>query len=1059
MTEQQIREITVSVHADQEQGTGFYISPNLILTAYHVVKDADDVTIYINRTVEAMLLDFDRELDVAVLKTNENIAISPLCYPYYGFSEAALLIGFIDTIIPPLKGNIVSENNLLIFDVETGKRENYGGLSGAAIIVNGKIAGIAQVQQSNREIHATDLKAISPFLQKHGVLISEEIPFEKELLTNITNLGERYSPKINVKLPIAQIFDGLALNKRFLVKNKKAFEKCLQALNKREFRDEIEICKCLTEAKEKLTNLYKGTDWKKQFSALPFIELASELNEKLHNFREPFFDFSEKDEAKKRDIEDKRYWLSQSIYALNEYSEYLESTAFQLAEHRCLLFKGDAGMGKSHLLADVAKNQLNDGFCSVLILGNKLYKEDLWKQILSQMEFDGTKKGFLEKLDAIGKKQGRRVLFLIDALNEGDGKTFWRNELAGFIAELKTYPNIGLGLSVRSSYWKEIVPDNIEKDKTIIQHEHKGFQGNETEAISRFCNYFGLEQPRVPLLAPEFSNPLTLYLLCNSLKETGKKALPEGSNGLLHIYDTYIDAINIKLSHSERLDYDPSMNIVRDALLELAKYSVENKTQRIELKAANRILDNIEKGYGSTKKLLFELINENIISKEIYHKYDEDDEWVSYEGIRFTFERFSDHIIAKHLLKTQIGKNDPKPFFQKEGFFYNFFQLDDERERHNNIHWYNNGILEALAIQLPEKYGEELFEVFPIIEEDARFAETQNETITRAYIESLLWRNPKSIDREKGLEYLDTNRAYDFHSYIYSLLELTAYPNHPFNSDYIHDWLLDDTMAERDGFWMKFLKYYDGNADDGNSLIVKRLVDWAWQPNAHIHLDDESVRLAAQTITWFLSSQNRDLRDKATKGLICLLDERPTVLLQTLRAFEGIDDLYISERLYAVVYGCVVRVANPSDFHLVGQYIFDVIFKDETPPRHVLLRDYARNAIEFLLSQNIDIEGDMSKIRPPYQSEMLIIPSDEEINKFEIKNNSFPEYLTRVHNNISFSIFSWDFNKNEIRPILDKFYPISFTKEKKYQKFIQSLPSQSQREWKKYLNHLLVHLK
>ena len=67
-----------------------------------------------------------------------------------------------------------------------------------------------------------------------------------------------------------------------------------------------------------------------------------------------------------------------------------------------------------------------------------------------------------------------------------------------------------------------------EKTSSIAELEHQGFSGRELEATERFFSVFGLEQPGIPLLALEFTNPLFLKLYCEGLKGMGLSSPPAG---------------------------------------------------------------------------------------------------------------------------------------------------------------------------------------------------------------------------------------------------------------------------------------------------------------------------------------------------------------------------------------------------------------------------------------------------------------------------------------------------------------------------------------------------
>lgn len=138
--------------------------------------------------------------------------------------------------------------------------------------------------------------------------------------------------------------------------------------------------------------------------------------------------------------------------------------------------------------------------------------------------------------------------------------------------------------------------------------------------------------------------------------------------------------------------------------------------------------------------------------------------------------------------------------------------------------------------------------------------------------------------------------------------------------------------------------------------------------------DPETIKLISIALAWFHTSTNRELRDRSTKALIFLLNRRIDILIDILRMFEEVDDPYILERLYAVAYGCVLQNAYTKEhFSSLVNYIYINVFdKDEVYP-HVLLRDYARNTIEYYVYKGNVIDFPIEKIRPPPIKANLIL--------------------------------------------------------------------------------------
>ncbi|WP_371588984.1 hypothetical protein [Streptomyces virginiae] len=100
-------------------------------------------------------------------------------------------------------------------------------------------------------------------------------------------------------------------------------------------------------------------------------------------------------------------------------------------------------------------------------------------------------------------------------------------------------------------------------------------------------------------------------------------------------------------------------------------------------------------------------------------------------------------------------------------------------------------------------------------------------------------------------------------------------------------------------------------------LVARRRTTVA-PTSAPASADSETVRLAATTLLWTLTSSNRFLRDRATKALVQLLLGHPRVLSGLIDTFLGrdaaeVDDPYLFERLTLVAYGVLARLGEPPE--------------------------------------------------------------------------------------------------------------------------------------------------
>lgn len=944
--------------------------------------------------------------------------------------------------------NITREENL-----ETLESDSYAavvGMSGGGVFFLYKdqffLFGVmAEFRSVYKDFECVSLQTASELLEANGL---PALPFaygspyglspdwfDRHIGQSIIDLGDRYTQELpSLELPVGQLFVGIERGPSFIEKVRAAYHQFLRALNDNErnlgaaFLQPIrqQIADQLSFFKEH----FQQTNWLVegiQQDDIPtksvegFLEVLA-LADSLLN-EESFKRYEESNKNKERSVythsrpyENERYHLRKIQQATEDFEDFLKGDFFSLALSPFLLVTGKAGFGKSHLLGDIAKRRWENGLPTILILGNKLISRiPPWEQILKGIGFEGSKEVLLTILNQIGQHLGERVLIMIDALNEGEGKFFWKDYLPGFIQEISRYPYLGLILSVRSTYLSSIVPKHILNDKHILQHEHIGFTGMELTAVKHFARYFNLEEPQIPLLSPEFSNPQFLLLLCRSLRSRGRTRIPDGLNGITSVYDFFTESINLKLIHSNGYEHTRAFNLVKDAL----EFFVEKFLESGELECAYQLGLDIFLVYNrcsNGRKLFFELIQEGIFSEERTYSFKEGKE---IDVIRFTFERFGHHIQVGSVLSKFCKEGHPGILFEGNGFY---------AQQDQKYNYLDEGILEALGVQLPEKYGVELFEVIPAEFGGEDWKQKRiDEDVAGAFVESLLWRKMESIDFAKCREYINTvvlESRYSDDFFFSTILSLAPLPGHPFNADALHRMLINISMPQRDFYWSQQICHYFSE----ESSPVSRLVEWFLGQDSLPELSREATRLSALTLGWFLTTSHQPLRDTATLALVKLLDKNMDILIATLKAFEAADDLYVQERLFAVAYGCAMRTRDQAGVAELAQYVYDRIFKKDDPPAHILLREYAQGVVEVALYRKLNVEVSPEKVRPPYSSALPHqYPTEEEVAKYKIPYES-PEYKKNqnafsAQNTISSSVLGFgDFKHYVIDRTIRDFY-------------------------------------
>ena len=860
--------------------------------------------------------------------------------------------------------------------------------------------------------------------------------FKNQTEKEIINLGPRFNEELNFELPIAQLFDAISHNVVFYQKFISVIDKWLteRSYRKQKYNEYLSVLEKELEAlKNELLNWVTHFDYSldQQIQLTEFLDRLHQYIRKVSDKKSELYNHkNRKTEPNKFDNE-----LSRLREIENESYEFLEQIGelkISLVNNPTLIIQGEAGCGKSHLLGDVATKRKNESLPTVLLLGTTFNSSNTIEQnILNRLDLSYSFKEFLADLNNIGLYINSRVLILIDAINEGAGVDLWKNQIAGFISDIAKYPAIGLVLTIRSSYYDDIIPIDFKNNPKINLATHIGFKGNEYEALKLFSEFYGLTLPNFPILNPEFSNPLFLHLICEYCRNLPKKNFPKGFNGITKIYNSYKKILNNKFGekrheYKNREIVTKAINIFADAIFN-AKYGQLGIEEAVNL---------FDEKFPRFPHLLTDLIEESVFIK-MRPQYEESHK----DFISFSYQKLGDFFMAEELLKGYTTKEKLIDAFKK----------DEKIQRiRSNYQWEYNGVVEIFAVLLPEKYDVELFDLIELfynkkdkVDNDWLKDETYR-SFTRLLLESLKWRELSSINEKKITIWLEDNGKLDYDEWLYTLTELTANSKHPFNSDRLYKILLKQSMPQRDSFWQRYLKYYNGYDDNDIAYPLRRLIDWAWSPNISINTDNETSRLVAQTLVWVLASTNIVLRDQTTKALVNLLEQQPKVLITILRSFKEVDDLYILERLYAVAYGCILRTEEEESVRIIAQYIYDTIFKDKIPPSHILLRDYARNAIEYAIFKKVELEVEEQLFRPPFNSEMLILPQNEdEVKKYKLDYDSlgFKETYGFEQNAIYNSVISGiaDFGHYIVESAVENFTSISFREEEINEQFIKTL--------------------
>ena len=721
---------------------------------------------------------------------------------------------------------------------------------------------------------------------------------EDKLAAAIESAGTRYTPEINVALPVGFGFEGLGRTEAFERRLAEAVAQVGHAtrylrparLDSAMAGDlKLEVEQLADEIGSLLTNLGEVSivgatpiGWDGDIATISRVQrglgaLGYNLLEHVRALREQEGDGVPLHERASEGVEGVRIAAIQAEAALSELGSFLQGPASRLAATPLLFLRGEAGTGKTHLLCDVAERRLGEGRPTVLVMGQQIGEGNPRTLLPTQLDLqDLTMEQFLSALNTAGEAAGTRALVMVDAINEGGGVRTWPPHLRSLAADVAKYSHLGLVVLCRSSYIRAILPDEPDVSKPehigFVDVRHTGFAGHEWEAVRTFFGNWNLTLPDFPLLAPEYTNPLFLKLLCKSLSDAGQTSLPRGATGVTALFELFLHEANSRLSRPDRCDYRLEDDLVYQAVAQVAGRMLASNEDWLPYSEFSRMCEELLPGRGWSKSLANGLLEEGVVARDVHGRD---------EIVRLSYQRLGDHLQAAELLRTR----------DQEAIRAFLADLEDTPAGF----YRRSGLLEALAVQLPERVGCELHELV---------TEPGHDAIQDAFLKSIVWRNPESFPDDLALDYLNSiircrSDWYD-DPVLDKLLQVACVPDHPFNAERLDQTLARTPLADRDAWWTTYI-----NTCSREDSVVYRIIDWARSPEQQAVADD-AARLAAITLTWFLTASNRHLRDCATKALVALLHGRIPVLVDLLGHFNSVDDPYVTERLYAVAYGCAL---------------------------------------------------------------------------------------------------------------------------------------------------------
>ena len=223
---EQLIDAVCRIKCGEDHGTGFFISPVLIMTANHTIMDFDieeteiQITLPDGTVHTTAIVAQDEYLDVAVLQIaceRENETFLPIVLDHIRYNEEWSTFGYPFNRLATgqlFQGTVQAHARNLPYDlnlvsVEIDPSTDYSGLSGAPLLIDGKVNGLI-TWSTHRGLGAVSVSKISVFLSDNNIKFDSQIEqsWSQEFDTELEGVVENAAV-------VSKLMDSLEVNGKY----------------------------------------------------------------------------------------------------------------------------------------------------------------------------------------------------------------------------------------------------------------------------------------------------------------------------------------------------------------------------------------------------------------------------------------------------------------------------------------------------------------------------------------------------------------------------------------------------------------------------------------------------------------------------------------------------------------------------------------------------------------------------------------------------------------------------------------------------------------------------
>ena len=561
-----------------------------------------------------------------------------------------------------------------------------------------------------------------------------------------------------------------------------------------------------------------------------------------------------------------------------------------------LCLYGKAGMGKTHISCHAARLLVEGKTNNVYLLFGSQFDSahEAWDKMLELLKLT---EDDVKKMDERATLHHHYAIFIIDALNEGAGDLYWKQQLHQLARKIKDYNHLKLIFTIRDPFVGYITSDIPPQD--MDQLELKGFSSySAPKAIDKYFKRYNIDARYKDKYKKQFKRPLFLIAFCISY---GLLSNEERNHIHLRLlYKTYLTSRNAAVSRMA--DEDEKRNVTLACMRQLAWYSVAQcLSGLIPRDKARRIADKLCPMRTWKNNLLHALLYENLLMETLSDQIEGD-------LVMFEFENIADVMKAESLLMSKLTEQQILDLLCR---------TDEELTQRGLGKAKFNNMVRALIAVWDRKTDVTEIELFTsgqfgyqLVMSQAEYQDERNYQLIRNWLK----KNCEKYEPRELLRDLDNKK-----STIYETL---------------HSYMCSLKMNKRDEVW---------TIQVNNFLESKG----AWHYLEKQGHKKEFRNRFLVLVIWMLTTSDPDGRMFLIRMLYRRLIENPEDTLAFMDKFKECDDHYLLQGLYCAIYGVTLRIRDGKLLGKIAEQIYQRYYENENNvPVDITLRQWTLKIME-----------------------------------------------------------------------------------------------------------------